>query len=539
MLELSRHALTLSTRRFNAYPRRIWAALGVLDPGAGEARAGLSTDADSTPAQQALTTKRRRRRRHALVTRLYDAGTIFGILAVLGAVSIVILAGFQLIWRVLELEGELEQAFWQGAEAGGALLPDADAAAAMGAAGVPQALRRRDGGVGAASGSGPGLSNPSIPPPSSPTDTSSGPLLTPLIPGITVPLWHIVPILLALFLCQVIHESGHALAAALSHISPLSTGLAVVFPCMPSAFVALPTSALAIFASEADADAESSNGLDYSGIGTANGRVLPLNEQLRIIAAGVWHNALTVLLFLFARTLFKEGNQGEPPLIAISGPAILFDPLFLVLDYVFTLSLALAVLNMLPLWGMDGEAFGERIALVLMRRRNPKDESTPVGMGPWNGYAIQNTSDGRSRAGGRLLNKANGAPNHHQQGQSSMGTGAGRPSWPAFAKKDGDGGSFRGRMRGGSDADGMLLDLEQGGGAGRYAMTSLGSGPTTVSMAPVPMMDPGNAAHPILASPEEEKILRAVRTRTRGVLGLATIAVLGGSIVLEFVLALQ
>ncbi|KAL4251421.1 Membrane-bound transcription factor site-2 protease, partial [Pleurotus pulmonarius] len=85
----------------------------------------------------------------------------------------------------------------------------------------------------------------------------------PIIPGITTPLSHLPVILFCLLLCQVIHELGHAVAAAVENIPLLHAGLS-----LSSAFVALPPLAP---------------------------RCSP-RAQLRIIAAGPFHNLLTFLL---------------------------------------------------------------------------------------------------------------------------------------------------------------------------------------------------------------------------------------------------
>jgi hypothetical protein len=47
----------------------------------------------------------------------------------------------------------------------------------------------------------------------------------PQIPGITTPLSHLFPLLFALFVCQVIHETGHLVAAAIEGIKPLRVGV--------------------------------------------------------------------------------------------------------------------------------------------------------------------------------------------------------------------------------------------------------------------------------------------------------------------------
>ncbi|KAL0958902.1 hypothetical protein HGRIS_014220 [Hohenbuehelia grisea] len=102
------------------------------------------------------------------------------------------------------------------------------------------------------------------------------PLIRPIIPGVTVPFSHIIVIFLAVLLGQVVHELGHAVAAALSQIPLYAAGLAfLILPPLPSAFVSLPASSL---------------------------NALPPIARARIIAAGPFHN----LLFLLA--LFLAGK---------------------------------------------------------------------------------------------------------------------------------------------------------------------------------------------------------------------------------------
>ncbi|KAF7419329.1 hypothetical protein PC9H_001916 [Pleurotus ostreatus] len=87
--------------------------------------------------------------------------------------------------------------------------------------------------------------------------------LQPIIPGVTTPLSHLPIIVLCVVVCQCIHELGHAIAAAVENIPLLSAGLS-----LSSAFVALPPLAARC----------------------------SLRGQLRIIAAGPFHNLLTFLL---------------------------------------------------------------------------------------------------------------------------------------------------------------------------------------------------------------------------------------------------
>ncbi|GAA6009641.1 hypothetical protein JCM10207_004136 [Rhodosporidiobolus poonsookiae] len=97
---------------------------------------------------------------------------------------------------------------------------------------------------------------------SSPSAPQDGLLLRPLIPSLSsLPL-----VVLALTTSQSFHELGHALAAASEDIPLFSTGLHLYLLVLPTFYVALPSS--------------SSGGADAA------------LTDLRIAAAGVWHNLL-------------------------------------------------------------------------------------------------------------------------------------------------------------------------------------------------------------------------------------------------------
>ncbi|KAF9447627.1 hypothetical protein P691DRAFT_776009 [Macrolepiota fuliginosa MF-IS2] len=88
--------------------------------------------------------------------------------------------------------------------------------------------------------------------------------ITPILPGVTVPMNHIPAILVALFLSQVVHELGHAVAGALYGIPILTSGVSITV-CLPAAFVSF-----------------SSATLD----------TLRPSAKSRVIAAGPFHNLL-------------------------------------------------------------------------------------------------------------------------------------------------------------------------------------------------------------------------------------------------------
>ena len=85
------------------------------------------------------------------------------------------------------------------------------------------------------------------------------------MPGVTVPLSDIPFILVSLFCSQIIHELGHAVAAAVYGLAIQAAGLSVTV-CLPTAFV--------VFSSH----------------------TLPPLTNARIAAAGPFHNLLCWLL---------------------------------------------------------------------------------------------------------------------------------------------------------------------------------------------------------------------------------------------------
>ncbi|KAG1810641.1 uncharacterized protein BJ212DRAFT_1589654, partial [Suillus subaureus] len=95
--------------------------------------------------------------------------------------------------------------------------------------------------------------------------------VNPIIPGLTVPLKHLPLILLSLCISQTVHESGHAITAAIHRIPMLAAGASITF-MFPAAFVTLPS-----------ARVEELSSLD----------------RLRVITSGCFHN-LTLWLILLA-----------------------------------------------------------------------------------------------------------------------------------------------------------------------------------------------------------------------------------------------
>ncbi|KAI8973161.1 hypothetical protein BD414DRAFT_468867 [Trametes punicea] len=96
-----------------------------------------------------------------------------------------------------------------------------------------------------------------------------------IVPGVTMPLHHLPLLLIALLTTQVIHECGHAVAAALDSVPLASAGLGLTV-ILPSAFVAFPSE-------ETDS--------------------LPRRSRVRLISAGAFHNLMLWLAFGVAASI--------------------------------------------------------------------------------------------------------------------------------------------------------------------------------------------------------------------------------------------
>ncbi|KAF9561721.1 hypothetical protein CPC08DRAFT_707231 [Agrocybe pediades] len=109
-----------------------------------------------------------------------------------------------------------------------------------------------------------------------PSVTSTSPEIIPIIPGVTVPLGHLPLIVIAVFLSQLVHELGHAVAGARESLPMISAGFSFIV-CIPSAFVAFPVAGL---------------------------KNLTAKARCRVISAGPFHNlAFWGLILLFARLI--------------------------------------------------------------------------------------------------------------------------------------------------------------------------------------------------------------------------------------------
>ncbi|KAG0297506.1 Membrane-bound transcription factor site-2 protease [Dissophora globulifera] len=101
-------------------------------------------------------------------------------------------------------------------------------------------------------------------------------VFVPVIPGVTLPLSHLPYYLIALLVSGVYHEAGHAIAAAREKTQVSTTGI-FLYILYPGAFVDISSRALSIMS--------------------------PL-QQLRVICAGVWHNAV---MFVAAWIFLSSG----------------------------------------------------------------------------------------------------------------------------------------------------------------------------------------------------------------------------------------
>ncbi|CAB4416729.1 unnamed protein product [Rhizophagus irregularis] len=98
----------------------------------------------------------------------------------------------------------------------------------------------------------------------------------PVIPGVTLPTSHLIYYLIALLICGIIHEAGHAIAAYRESVPIDYTGIFLYF-FYPGAFVSF-------------------SDLHFN-------KCL-FREKLRILCAGVWHN---IVIFLFGMFILNSG----------------------------------------------------------------------------------------------------------------------------------------------------------------------------------------------------------------------------------------
>ena len=113
--------------------------------------------------------------------------------------------------------------------------------------------------------------------------------LTPLVPGVNLPMRHAVALVPIGLASQMLHEAGHAVAAALHHVEPLSMGLYVFFPAIPVAYVQLPD------------------------------QLRGVRARLRVVSAGVWHNAILLACFMLA-SFVASGIWSDAHSLRVSAP---------------------------------------------------------------------------------------------------------------------------------------------------------------------------------------------------------------------------
>ncbi|TIC16638.1 peptidase M50 [Wallemia mellicola] len=103
-------------------------------------------------------------------------------------------------------------------------------------------------------------------------------IIKPVLPGWTTPLSDLPAFILSFLAVQTFHEAGHAVAAVCENVDIVSTGVALGFPFIPGAFVALSQQNL-------------SN--------------ISLRSHARIICAGAFHNFLLALLLSVVAYVFN------------------------------------------------------------------------------------------------------------------------------------------------------------------------------------------------------------------------------------------
>lgn len=106
-------------------------------------------------------------------------------------------------------------------------------------------------------------------------NSDSEPLLEPMLPGIDVPVNEIAYYAITLAVCSIVHELGHALAAAREDVQLFGLGILIAFT-IPIAYVHISSEQLSS---------------------------LPLKNQLRVTCAGVWHNIVLAVLAATVLTL--------------------------------------------------------------------------------------------------------------------------------------------------------------------------------------------------------------------------------------------
>lgn len=222
-------------------------------------------------------------KRSKLLSRLYDLGIIFAFLAFFASLAIIIWGAFVLIGDIV---GLMEPK----------IVPEVEKSVEAQATEMAQAysnIQRRH------------LSANQVLTQSTQESKSSAwtPNLKPLIPGLTLPWTHLLPLVVALIVTQVLHEAGHAICGTLYDLAPLRMGIMFLYPLIPGAFVVLPRSASSIgLGTEDEEEAENQSWQELERGLTSEEEDedfyphTSLREKMQIISAGVWYNALTAII---------------------------------------------------------------------------------------------------------------------------------------------------------------------------------------------------------------------------------------------------
>ncbi|KAF7721831.1 hypothetical protein EC973_004094 [Apophysomyces ossiformis] len=109
-------------------------------------------------------------------------------------------------------------------------------------------------------------------------DEEDDQVFLPMIPGVTLPMSHLGYYLMALLICGVFHEAGHAIASFSERVPIQSSGVFMYY-LYPGAFVNIPDQQL---------------------------QMLSPFKQLKIVCAGVWHN---LILYLITMMFLSGGLQ--------------------------------------------------------------------------------------------------------------------------------------------------------------------------------------------------------------------------------------
>ncbi|PWN38287.1 uncharacterized protein FA14DRAFT_159922 [Meira miltonrushii] len=221
--------------------------------------------------------------RSKLLSRLYDLGIVFAFLAFFASLTIIVWGAFVLIGDIVGLmQTQPVDVIEKSVEA-----------QATEMAQVYGNIQRRQ------------LStNQAMTPTPQDSNTSAWtPNLKPLIPGLTLPWTHLLPLVIALVVTQVLHEAGHAICGTLHDLPPLRTGIMFLYPIIPGAFVVLPRTASSIGPANDDAEEDENQSWQELERGLASEEEdedfyphVSLREKMQIVSAGVWHNALTAII---------------------------------------------------------------------------------------------------------------------------------------------------------------------------------------------------------------------------------------------------